>query len=60
MESMLLRSINHNMMLLQQFLPATSQILSKFFIVQQHSAPVHMTLEAINFFLITLPNVELF
>jgi len=54
-----LRSINRNVMLLQQFLPTIRQILSKFFIFQQDSAPAHGALEAINFFLIIVPYVVL-
>jgi len=37
------------MMLLQQFLPTTSQISSEFFIFQQDSASAHRALEVINF-----------
>jgi len=37
-KSRLLRSINRNVMLLQQFLPSTRQISSEFFIFQQDSA----------------------
>jgi len=44
-----MRSINDNMMLLQQFLPAIRLISSEFFIFQQDSVPVHSVLEAINY-----------
>jgi len=44
--------------MLQQFLPAIRQISSEFFIFQQDSAPAHRALEAINFFLVTVLNVE--
>ena len=36
-------------MLLQQFLPAIRQILSKFFIFQQDNVPLHRRLEVIDF-----------
>jgi len=48
-KSRLARSINRNVMLLQQLLPAIHQISSEFFIFQQDSAPPHRALEAINF-----------
>jgi len=48
-ESRIVRSINRNVMLLQQCLPAIRQITSEF-IFQQDSAPAHMAFEAINFF----------
>ena len=35
------KSINHNVMLWQQFLPTRCQILSDFFIFYQDSAPEH-------------------
>jgi len=54
-ESRLVKSNNRNVMLLQKFLPAIHQISSEFFIFQQDSAPVHRTLEAINFSRISLP-----
>jgi len=45
-------------MLLQQFLPAIRQISSEFFILQQDTAPAHRTLDGINLWAITLPNVD--
>jgi len=50
-ESRLVRSINHNVMLLQQFLTAIRQISSKFFIFLQAGAWVllHRALKTINF-----------
>jgi len=48
-KSRLVRSINRNMMLLKQFLPAIRQISSEFVIFQLDSGPAHMGLEAINF-----------
>jgi len=47
-ESRLVRSINRNVMLLQQFLSSIRQISSECFIFQQDSAPAHRGLEAIN------------
>jgi len=55
-----MRSINHNVMLLQQFLPAVRQFSSEFFIVEQDSAAVHVMLKAISFSPITLTDVERF
>jgi len=55
-----MKSINRNMMLLQQFLPAIRQISKEFFIFQQDSGSVYRALEATNFLLIALPNSELF
>jgi len=59
MRSRLLRSIKRNVMLTQQFLPAIRPVSNEFF--QQDSVPAHRALEAaVNFFLITLPNIKLF
>jgi len=60
-ESRLVRSINRNVILLQQFLPVIRQLSSEFFIYQQDSAKTHMTLKATTKrFPLTLPNVERF
>jgi len=55
-----MRSINRNVLLLQQILSAIRQISSAFFLFQQDSASVHRALMAINFSPISLPNVERF
>jgi len=55
-----MRSTNHNVMLLQQFLPAVRQFSSEFFIVEQDSAAAHRALKAVSFSSITLTDVERF
>ena len=47
-----------NVMLLKQFLSPIRHISSEFFILQQNSAPAHRTLDGINLWAITLPNVD--
>jgi len=59
-KSRLVKSINCNVMLLQEFLPAICQISSESFVFQHDSALVHGALQAINFSPMTLPNLSNF
>ena len=56
-QSMLVKSVNRNLMLLQQFLIAIRQVLSEFFIFQQDSARAHGAFRRSAFLPITSPDV---